>query len=149
MSIGDYTFYNTNFEHINLTGCQIYLLGISTFANCYRLRYLFLPKELQVINSYCFQNCRSLMEFLAPSNLSVLKEYAFASCHSLEVVKLNQNMTKIERFTFYDCKLIETLILPSYITVKTDAFKLCSNLKYLEIGKSCVLEEDSFPINQI
>lgn len=82
ISIGEYSFSNTNLESITLPD-SIKNIGRGAFMGCKALESAKLPRWMNTIEWSLFAGCKSLSYVKLPKNLSTIKYSAFDGCESL------------------------------------------------------------------
>ena len=86
--IGDKAFYNCwNLREIILP-CNLDSIGEAAFANCKSLRCIDFPPSLRKIHHEAFLGCTNISEILLPDSLNYLGLYAFSGCSRLKKVHL-------------------------------------------------------------
>lgn len=87
-SIGSCAFANCgNLTEVIFHGNEVYSIGWGAFLNCYHLRTITLPLELNSIEKIAFANCHSLNTIKIPSQCRV-EDQAFVSCNNLQSIDI-------------------------------------------------------------
>lgn len=63
----------------------------NTFKECFSLRKITLPEDLNYLYSSCFEGCSSLESIEIPSSISIISGTVFKGCTSLKTVKINDS----------------------------------------------------------
>ncbi len=129
-TIGSYAFaFCKNLKSINIPNA-VTKLETSAFTNCDKLEKVTLGSGLITIGMNVFNYCYSLEEITFPNSLQRIEYGAFAYCKGLKNITIHENITHIGGMAFYDCKGLTNVIIPqTVITMETDVFEGCSNLK--------------------
>lgn len=130
------TFYKSQFnitEIIFAPSCNVLL--DSTFASCYHLSRVVLPKTPYELH-YTFANCYNLSQ-VENLEFCTLLDYTFFSCISLTRLDSFPPVKTIGEQTFMDCKYLESIpSLSSIEFFETRCFYNCFNLKTVECGNN-------------
>ena len=84
--IGEYAFQNTAFTSLTLKANDNLEIGRGAFADCSRLKYVYLQEGIKSIGSYAFANC-SIKAIVLPSSAAI-SESVFYGCNELESVTI-------------------------------------------------------------
>lgn len=78
---------HVNFERaVNLDG-----IGPGAFSGCTKLKVIYLPGKVKVIEKLAFANLPELEKVIVTSNLKYLADNAFSGCHKLHKISVNFN----------------------------------------------------------
>ena len=84
--IGEYAFQNTAFTSLTLRANDNLEIGRGAFADCSRLKYVYLQEGIKSIGNYAFANC-SIKAIVLP-NSAAISESVFYGCNELESVTI-------------------------------------------------------------
>jgi len=84
--IGQYAFQNTAFTSLTLKANDNLEIGRGAFADCSRLKYVYLQEGIKSIGNYAFANC-SIKAIVLPSSAAI-SESVFYGCNELESVTI-------------------------------------------------------------
>ena len=127
------------------------------------------PEYVETIEKYAFYNCDVLSDVVLPDTCITINEYAFYGCELLENVNLDA-VTTISNYAFYGCESLNCAdlgginlshagIIGDYAFAGTrvaevhltnlrrsgiGAFKDCSKLKTVELGRKTRIAEKMF-----
>ena len=94
-------------ETINVNGENIFVkkVGESAFKNNKTLKFVFVPKTMEVIKAYAFYGCTNLIDITFEKNSQLTDIYigAFASCYSLISIIIPASVTDISQQVFDYC----------------------------------------------
>ena len=74
--------------------------------------------------------------YVVPQSIISIKEDAFNSCNNLKSIQMNSNLKRIDNAAFEGCNGLTELILENIEYVGLGAFKRCTNLKVVFMGKN-------------
>ena len=137
----------------NLSGCinipnSVKTIGTHAFRNCYSIDSLIIGKVVTSIGSDAFENCSGLSHvvFNADSCTAVginlvsgsIGGTIFNGCTFASSLVIGDNVKNLPQNIFYGLSGLQgTLVIPdSVVFIGSCAFKNCSNLTNLVIGKS-------------
>lgn len=95
-------------------------IGGGAFAGCKDLQEIVLPEGLRSIGRAAFMECTSLTDITLPEGLTELGD-AFIRCYKLPYLELPKSVTDLSDFSMFFCESLKTLVVPSTVTVFTDA----------------------------
>lgn len=125
-NIGNWAFYNTKLQKIDLSGLtDLRLIGEYAFSNCEELTEVLFPISLEQLGNRVFSNCRKLMAIdLSKTQLTAVSEGIFESCEMLESFKLPKTVETIDGYAFaWNNKLAGILELgPKFKSMGENAF---------------------------
>ena len=84
--IGEYAFQNTAFTSLTLKANDNLEIGRGAFADCSRLKYVYLQEGIKSIGNYAFTNC-SIKAIVLPSSAAI-SDSVFYGCNELESVTI-------------------------------------------------------------
>ena len=84
--IGEYAFQNTAFTSLTLKANDNLEIGRGAFADCSRLKYVYLQEGIKSIGNCAFENC-SIKAIVLPSSAAI-SESVFYGCNELESVTI-------------------------------------------------------------
>ena len=155
--IGDYAFYGTRVENLDLTNLS--RSGKGAFMNCSKLTSvelgtktriapsMFENTALKSVELYCdtipdraFYNCQSLTNVVIHGDLTYLGAEAFSDCKKLATVTFEGECEEIATSAFSGCKKLEEITLPNGEVMLRDAVFANSGLKKLVFGEKTTLK---------
>lgn len=92
------------------------VLSESAFASCSILENVEIPKSVSEIGSYAFYKCDGLTEAVIPDSVEKIGEAAFACSDSIVKVHLSENLESIPDYLFYECDALNDINIPAGIT---------------------------------
>lgn len=112
------------------------------FKSCSCLRYVYLPRDLRLIDNEAFCYCSKLEEvrFSGRSNVRSIGDEAFRGCYNLTRINLPEGLETIGEECFQDCNNLRRIDLPStlrsigkgaFCDVPLTAIKLPYNLTFI------------------
>lgn len=124
-SINDYTFANCyNISSVILPK-NVTSIGASAFMGCTGLTSITLPEEFTSIGANSFYRT-DLSSIIIPNKVTTIGNYAFAENSKLENVTLSEELILIGAYTFENCISIRSILLPSKLeTIDGGAFYGC------------------------
>lgn len=96
------------------------VIGNYMFYGCAKLKTIYLPQNVTLIDKYAFYNCRSLKYTEIPDKVTSVGDYAFASCVALYGIKIGSSVTAIGTEVFKDCEALASV----FISKLTSWFKI-------------------------
>ncbi len=114
---------------------NVYFLGKSAFASCYKLTHVDLPNAT-TIDSDAFFNCSKLTDVSIPA-VTTIGNRAFGDCISISEINL-PSATNVGTYTFQQCYNLRTVKLPVASTIGQYVFSRCFNLLSLYLLGSSV-----------
>lgn len=115
-----------NLESVELRGAKA--ISSETFYNCVNLTTVTLNEGLTSIGNYSFAYCTKLTSINLPSTLVSIGSNAFDRDNMLSDIVFPESLTTIGSMAFYNTSL-KSAILPSNVTLGTDAFSSCKNIE--------------------
>ncbi len=132
----------------------------ASFANCSKLKELYIPKNAWLPNSSAFEysaletvvfadiwepiNYWNQSEYFDPA----LAAYTFNSCKSLKSVTLPSNLVTIGQKAFHDCDALTSFTIPDTVTLIDDyAFQNCdglSSITFSNAGNLVTIDQAAF-----
>lgn len=130
-----------NAETINISASKLILDKTSEFT-APNLISLFNPEEVTVHNALrkigpkTFANCTKIKEVYLPMALSEVGDYAFENCTSLKDVRLGYGINDIPVGLFYECRNVEIVDLGNVVlhNIGEKAFYNCNSLKFVNLS---------------
>lgn len=143
-------------------------INYDAFSDCSGLESVVLPSSLTEIRGGAFENCQSLKSVNIPNSVTIIGENAFKDCASLKDVSISNNVELFGKSVFENCTSLSCveygnayyignsenpyfLLISAKSTeiensvihydtrfVHSYAFRLCKNIKSVEVGKSVV-----------
>lgn len=125
---------------IDLRGTDLKVVPRSAFANCKKIRNVFLPDGLERIEDFAFAQCKWLERIDIPSTVTSLRTYVFNGCSALKEVHFSPTDSRL-RFigadAFSRCTALTDIRLPEGVeTLEGGIFRDCANLHTLHFPKS-------------
>ena len=131
-------------------GGSLIKIGRYTFGGCSKLANISLCNNLKEIEANAFQNCSSLTSVTIPKSVTLVGESAFEGCTGLtevvfEDVPVATPQLTISTHAFKNCSNITTLTLGKTVKSLESAFYECTSLKTVVIPESlCQISENAF-----
>lgn len=85
--------------------------GKYLFSECFNLKSIIIPENVEVINEHCFDNCKRLKTVIFSNNLKVICEHAFNKC-ALSQIIIPKNNIDIKECAFENCESLISLYIP-------------------------------------
>lgn len=103
-----------------------------TFNHCHALRTVANLENTKIthIADWTFAYCYNLVSINLPKTLVALDDYAFAYCYALEVVQIPDTLKRIGCGCFEFCSSLQVIDVKSVETIEYSAFYKCTALKY-------------------
>ena len=149
-NIGCCAFKKTNLTKVDLSGCDLRIIGASAFRSCCNLVSVIFPptlmeieceafslcERLTVVNlsltqlkkmsGWAFAGCIRLISVYLPAGMEEIAQCAFTDCHELVHLMLPIGLKKIDRAAFCRCVKLKDVIFPSSLqTIDNNAFERC------------------------
>lgn len=134
-TIGKTAFYkNNNLERVKIPNGITKING-AAFADCEKLKIIELPTYMEEIEGSAFAGT-SIESMNLPSGITYIGSMLFSKCVNLKSVKIPNTVIALYQGCFYSCTSLENICLPDSVEYfnEPNIFKLCSNLKNVEIG---------------
>ena len=113
---------------------SIETIGSATFSDCSLLSSCILNNGLRTINATAFQKCNSLETIQFPPTLVEIASDAFTGS-GLTAVQTPSGLKMLGPRAFASCpKMLRATIDGSDLSVSSDVFKDCANLRQVSIG---------------
>ena len=98
-SVGNYSFYTTAVEHIDLPN-TITSIGRAAFQGARQIKELSIPNSVESIGWGTFNNMASLTSIVIPDAITVLPEHSLSESESLTTIVLGNNVNQIASDAF-------------------------------------------------
>lgn len=135
----------TNLIALDLSGVSLTEIPKDKFKDVTRLKYVKLPKNLEIINENAFYNC-NLSSIEIPASVTQINGSAFRS-NSLRYVQFENGsrLTTINEFAFASNSFAE-IILPNTIeSIGNNAFAACTSLREIVIPEAVsIINNETF-----
>lgn len=115
---------------------QIEAIESEVFKDCRNLSTVTFPSDSRVkfIGDSAFSACKKLSAFSLPVRLEEIGERAFEECSALTECKLPSTLTRIRQRAFYSCTSLRSLIVPeSVFFIGDGAFENCIRMESLSV----------------
>ena len=122
--IGDYAFYNTGIDKLNITS-SVKSIGEYAYSACENLVDVSISQDVESLGNSVFKNCKNLVTVNIQSDIS---DDAFMGCSRLKNVILGEHVEKIGRQAFYGTAISKIVIPYSVKSVGIGAFNSCIQL---------------------
>lgn len=121
-------------ETVEYKGLTFNVTEISNnaFNYCSKIKSLKINQRLSAIGLLAFYGCSSLETI--DVNVYEIGRSAFGDCTSLKTVTIKA--MDIKPYAFSGCTCLESISLDGVVDIYDDAFSNCSNLKWIDFGKS-------------
>ena len=136
---------NTNIEKVIFPD-EFGSIGKYSFARCYKLKEVVLPKNLKTLPNGLFKDCEELATVVMPDSIVDAGRGTFYGCKSLKKIEFNNTSFNEIDMTFAANSGLETFIVPDgVVEISANAFLGCENLKEIYIPASVeVIYSDVF-----
>ena len=112
------------------------MIAPRTFFDCYNIKKVTLPADLQTISDYGFKFCKSLTTINLPDTIENIGEGAFSCCKQLDNITLPAGLQSISARIFEYCTNLTAVTLPDTIKrIGEYAFSCCSQLSSIKLPK--------------
>lgn len=102
------------------------VLGADAFAYLRNLKYMTMPKTIQINNNYPLQQCDSLWQVTIPQSISALRVGFLYYCTGLKRVSIPNEISEFKSQAFYSCRELQSISIPSGVTaIGSSAFNTC------------------------
>lgn len=116
-----------------IEGHSVTEIADEAFADCYMLRKVTLPENLNKIGKFAFYNCTKL-ETINLKSVEYIGRSAFQNCRLIRDIKLSPKLYYIDGWTFAGCSKLEKIIIGEGLNyIGHQAFVDCHNLATIEI----------------
>ena len=156
ISIGQRAFYYNDIKKINIPE-TVSSIRDESFRACKHLEEIAFPDGLEYIGFESFRDCHSLIGLDIPDSVVSIGDGAFyicdsltsvkirtdissrmfGYCSSLEKVEFGDGVTSFGYGCFYGCESLKSVTVPDGVRlIPNDAFRGCTALKELDLGKT-------------
>lgn len=143
ISIGDGVFKSSGIERADLPQSLRYI-GEEAFADCEELESIEIPKNVKIIGTKAFSYCK-LKEVILNEGLESIGHCAFEKTVNLKHIRIPDSVSYIGEGAFQGGGLEEITLPPNIVTVPTNLFNGCLELKTAYFSEGTVrLESDVF-----
>jgi hypothetical protein len=140
-----------NLEAINLSNSSIVsIIPKRCFANCYKLKEIYLPDSINFIDSQAFENCYELEKIIIDGEVFSVEKEAFSNCKKLRSIHFNGSVKSLHLKSFKNCESLEEVFFNRYLfEINNDSFLGCEKLKKIHINadKTWIEKNLSYPKN--
>lgn len=141
LDISDATMESTADPYLTVDGVgyssRDYTFGSFFLYNCQYLKEVFLPENLNSIDSLAFANCKQLRYLEIPSSVERLGYGAFVGCDSIANMQLPDEVTQLGEGVFQQMANLQTIYLGNGIeSVDNSIFLNDDNLMLIGFGKA-------------
>lgn len=126
--LGDYSFYESAVENINLKNVQ--LIGVSSFERC---KFEYLEIGNCAIGNNAFRYCNKLKSIECDG--AVIEQSGFANCTSLTDVKFSSSGL-LGKFAFSGCKRLKNINLDYFSQLRDKALQGTA-IEEVTLGEGC------------
>ena len=121
-------------------------IGKSVFKDCKSLESVNIPKDVKRIEYATFMGCVSLTSIVIPEGIEYIGVFAFQGCLNLESLNFPNSISEIAESAVSNTGLTAVNIQGNgKTTIGKEAFRLCQNIKTIEIGDGVVsIGEEAF-----
>ncbi len=135
-SIGDYAFYNLGVDEIDLPS-SLQHVGKSAFMfnEASHIRF---PNSLKELDNEAFNYSNNLVEaLLGNTKVTSIGENSFSHSPNMNYVSFPNTLARIEEEAFFMNESLISINLPDSLThIGQDAFKDCSDVEYIYLGRN-------------
>lgn len=104
---------SSDLESITFEGCYVDFLGVATFENCPKLKFINMPQQSSQIGEWSFAGCPVLQSINIPEGITTLANAMFKNCVGLTEVTLPATMGNLYIDVFYNTPSLKTVFLNS------------------------------------
>ncbi|MBR4115865.1 MAG: leucine-rich repeat domain-containing protein [Bacteroidales bacterium] len=129
-------------QEIDLSESETSEIPDEAFNNCYKLKKVTLPSQLESIGYKSFAGCTALEGISIPASVTKIDNSAFEDCRSMskivfdgsELKASTSNLETIGKWAFYNCHNLQNIEIPEGVTSIGDAaFYGCTYLQDLQL----------------
>lgn len=129
-------------QEIDLSESETSEIPDEAFNNCYKLKKVTLPSQLESIGYKSFAGCTALEGISIPASVTKIDNSAFEDCRSMskivfdgsELKASTSNLETIGKWAFYNCHNLQNIEIPEGVTSIGDAaFYGCTYLQNLKL----------------
>ena len=108
-----------------------------TFANCYNLTSITIPKSVIDIGQQAFYQCLSLKSITIPDGVASIGIGVFYACQNLTSITIPKSVMGIGQQAFQTCSALESITIPDGVaSIGISAFNNCYSLTSIVIPNS-------------
>lgn len=110
-------------------------IGRFAFSNCQSLTNVVIPNGVINIGYLAFYKCQNLISVTIPNSVTNIGYTAFEDCNIIDLTIPN-SVEIIDQYAFHKCQSLNSLVIngTGQTIINEGAFKLCTNLKTVEIS---------------
>ena len=138
---------NTAIDFSDTIYNNIRYIGDKAFYNCWNLREIILPCNLDSIGEAAFANCKSLRCINFPSSLRKIHHEAFLGCTNISEILLPDSLNYLGLYAFSGCSRLKKVHLPDSVNMEVvndiiyTQFEGCDSLNNLSFSEKSVFKE--------
>lgn len=116
---------------------SVIAVGVGAFGRNSKIREIFLPDSVRVIETAAFAGCSSLTSINISNGLESIGYGAFARCTSLKNIILPDTVKSIGASAFEGCSGLTGIVLSNHLeSIGPETFKDCSSLIFVSVPDS-------------
>ena len=102
-----------------------------------KVKYVYIPDNVNDIGHYTFYNCAKLEEVRIPSGIEEIGANCFNLCVKLKSINIPDTVKYIDEAAFYKCSSLTSVTIPdSVVYINSYAFAYCENLEEIKFSKN-------------
>ena len=106
------------------------------FANCYKLKEIYLPDSINFIDSQAFENCYELEKIIIKGEVFSVEKEAFSNCKKLRSIQFNGIVKSLQLNSFKNCESLEEVFFNKHLLeINDSSFLGCEKLKKIHINE--------------
>lgn len=112
-----------------------------------RIRSVYIPKSVRIIDTYAFQRCDNLTTVIFEEGLQRIESAAFWGCKSMSFLKFPASLQFLGNDVFEDCISLQEVVIPANSKlpfIGLGVFNNCKNLRRIYLA-SFLSVFSSFP----
>lgn len=123
---------------------SVRMIETAAFAGCSSLTSINFSNGLESIGYGAFARCTSLKSIILPDTVKSIGDSAFEGCSGLTGIVLSNHLDSIGPKTFKDCSSLIFVSVPDYVSsIGARAFENCSNLESIKLPQGLRIIENN------
>ncbi len=109
-------------------------IGIEAFKGCMQLQEVVVPNSVTEIGLRAFYNCGWLQRITLGTGVTMIPYAMCMDCYSLRTVSIPDQVTTVGSYAFANTPIVELSIGRGVVTIESNAFSGCKQVRQLNIG---------------